>query len=325
MIALSTGEATSSEILAAAKLAAGFPVLSRSTEITEFDPTGPYSRITAIPLSDAPAETALAIDVPLLPHDPRTGASAASPFFHLVYRSVPSMLGVSTGATEGGSWDVSVQPADSSSSPRQLGKVFAGTERFLPVDTSLALAVKYETAGGLASHPTPIVSSDSLHAEMDRWLRDLRNDARGELATKALYRMELENWLQSLEAEGQRDLSDRLALLRSVSDEDDDGDMPLSDEATLGFMDFIADVQFDGIRRSLTSVHGWLCTEWTYSDNRLLVLWFKNRVGTMVTAFGSDGNLMTHIGRNLATNSRIGATNILVDEGFFSWRPQNCN
>ena len=313
-----TEETTSSEFLTAAGLAASFASLSASTGTTEFGLTGSYSRVTKIISSDVLVEAVLDTHAPLSPRDLRAGDEMASRLYRLVHCLLLDRSAYGAGDTDIGSWNESVRAVESSGSSRRHYIASALIERLSLADTSGMQSYLSQTADIVAPYAVPVVSSGFLFAEIDRWLRDRRSDAQVELSAKALNRVEVENWLRSLESEGDKGLADRLALLLSVSDEDDEEDIPLTDEAILGFMDFLADVQFDGIRRSLTSAHGWLCTEWTYEDGRSLVLWFKNRVDTMVTAFGSDGKLIRHLGRDPAAGGRLGATTLLVAENFFS-------
>ena len=170
--------------------------------------------------------------------------------------------------------------------------------------------------GGLRVEP--VISHDSLIAEIDLRLRSLSKSTEGKPSREGFRRMAAENWLQSLYEQGEKDLADRLALLRSISDDEDDA--PLTDEAMLGFMDFLADVQFSGTRMSLTSAHGWLCTEWEYEDGRSLVLWFKSRTSTTIVAFGDDRKIIKHLGRHPSAGDPHRATELLTNEGFFSRR-----
>ncbi len=164
----------------------------------------------------------------------------------------------------------------------------------------------------------PVISHDSLIAEINLWLRSLSKSTEDKPPREGFRRISADNWLQSLYEQGKKDLADRLALLRSISDDEDDA--PLTDEAMLGFMGFLADVQFSGTRMSLTSAHGWLCTEWEYEDGRSLVLWFKNQIDTTIVAFGDDGKIIKHLGRHPSAGDRHRATELLTDEGFFSRR-----
>ena len=324
MVPQSTVETTSTEILAAAALAAALPDYSDSARTAALSLTGSYSATTTILPSDLHIDLNLDTQAPFLPTDLQRGDEIAFRSYLLAYRAILSMLRRRGGDTDIGSWNegVGVRPFQSSNSPRGHYLPAALTEHSSRSDTSGMQAFYSETADVAAPYFVPEVSSDSLFSEIDRWLRDLRTHAQTELSAKALYRIEVQRWLRSLDAQGEKNLSDRLALLRSVVDEDEEDDVPLSDEATLGFMDFLADVRFDGNRMSLTSANGWLCTEWEYDDGRSLVLWFKDRIGTIVTAFGSDGKLIAHLGRNPSATSRPDAAALLVSEGFFAWRPQ---
>lgn len=324
MVTQSTVETTSTEILAAAALAAALPDYSDSAGTTALGSTGSYSATTTILPSDLLIDVNLDTHASFLPTDLRQGDEIVFRSYLLAYRAILSMLRRGGGDTDIRSWNegVEARPFQSSDSPRGHYLPAVLTEHSSRADTSGMQALDSETADVAAPYFVPEVSSDSLFSEIDRWLRDLRTHAQTELSAKALYRIEVQRWLQLLDAQGEKKISDRLALLRSVVDEDDEDDVPLGDEAILGFMDFLADVQFDGNRMSLTSANGWLCTEWGYDDGRSLVLWFKDRIGTMVTAFGSDGNLITHLGRNPSAASRPEAAALLVNEGFFAWRAQ---
>lgn len=312
----SSVESTSSEILAAANLVAAFAKASQSTSETGFSMTGSYAAVSRISLSDVEIEVMLGTDRPLLTPDV-VAEGAESQMFLLACRSILSALAYVGGDTGARSRDEILRSGESSGSSRRQYAPSAGVGDLGLFDTSGTRWDMSGTADIGSLQTAPVFSYDALFVGIDRWLSGSRSASRSD---QAGHDGELEQWFESLQAVGQVALVERLNLLRSVSEDDDDDDVPLTDESTLGLMDFLADVRFDGIRMSLTSVNGWLCTEWTYGDGRSLVLWFKNRIDTMVTAFGRDGKLLAHVGRDPSAGSRVGAAELLVGEGFFLWR-----
>ena len=316
MMVQSSVESTSSEIVAAANLVAAFAKASQSTSETGFSVTGSYGAVSRISLSDVEIEMALGADTPLL--TPGVVAEGAvSQMFMWACRSILSTLAYGGGDTGARSRDEILRSGESSGSLRRQYGPSAGVGDLGLFDTSGTRWDMSGTADIWSLQTVPVVSYDALFVEIDRWLSGSRSASRSD---EAGYDSELERWFESLKAGGQVALVDRLNLLRSVSEDDDDDDVPLTDESALGLMDFLADVRFDGVRMSVTSVNGWLCTEWTYGDGRSLVLWFKNRVDTMVTSFGRDGKLLAHVGRDPSAGGRVGASELLVGEGFFIWR-----
>ena len=137
---------------------------------------------------------------------------------------------------------------------------------------------------------------------------------------EALDQIEVEHRLQDLEENGQPHIAARLMALQDTDEEDED-DVPIDGQAILGFLDFMDQVAAEGIDPDLTTAQGWLCAQWTYPDNRILVLWFKNRVDLMVTAFGPNGRILRHIGRDPRSRDKDTASQFLLQEGFFSWPP----
>lgn len=115
-------------------------------------------------------------------------------------------------------------------------------------------------------------------------------------------------------------ITDRNHSLRIATDDEDEDDLPLSDQAALGFFDFIGQVEYHGVRLELTSANGWLCSEWKYNDGRELVLWFRNRWDTMLTAFTSDHQIRKDLRHHPLANTCEGVVRLLIQEGFFSQR-----
>ena len=129
-------------------------------------------------------------------------------------------------------------------------------------------------------------------------------------------RVEVEGRLKALESIGQSHFSQRIRMLQ----EPDEEDIPLSDQAVLGFLDFMDTVSVEEVDLGLTSAQGWLCAQWTYPDGRVLVVWHKTQADTALTAFDSGRQILGHIGRDPRASKREAASQLLVQEKFFSWR-----
>ena len=153
------------------------------------------------------------------------------------------------------------------------------------------------------------------------WLHEqLRTEVEQDRSIEVLNRIEADSRLQTFEAEGPASVAQRIKFLRTVDEEDGEEDLPLTDEAALGFMDFMDLLDNEGAILNLSLALGRLCAQWTYPDNRALVVWFKNRVDLAVTAFNSERNILGHIGQDPAANNLESAAKLLVRENFFSWR-----
>ena len=132
--------------------------------------------------------------------------------------------------------------------------------------------------------------------------------------------IEVERWLEALRHAGDTALVDRLTYLRSPIEDDDEDDILLTDAAILGFKNFWSVAKPNEAKLSVTSTNGWLCTDWTYDDGRSLVLWFKDRNETMVTAFSRERQIIKSIGGDPNAANLNGAAQILIEANFFSWR-----
>ena len=161
--------------------------------------------------------------------------------------------------------------------------------------------------------------TEPLFEELNICLERSRTDLHNSQLKEILGRNEVISRLRALEKNGQAYLSSRINALQQ-SDEEDGDDIPLNDQAVLGFLDFINTVSADEIDLGLTTAQGWLCAQWTYPDGRVLVVWFKNRIDTMLTAFDSDRKIFGHIGKDSRAGNGQNASQLLVQEGFFSWR-----
>ena len=139
---------------------------------------------------------------------------------------------------------------------------------------------------------------------------------------EALDRTEVEYRLQQLEESGQPYIAPRLRALQKV-DEDDEDDVPLNDQAVLGFLDFIEAVFTQEADLGLATAQGWLCAQWKYSDGRILVLWLKNRTDSMLTALDSQRQILRHIGADPKAGTLESASQLLVQEGFFCGATSN--
>ena len=157
------------------------------------------------------------------------------------------------------------------------------------------------------------------------WLTHFYEDEWAELLAETLNNRDIDQNLGMLGDSGARELADRFRFLLTGDDEEEDDDVPLSVEAALGFFDFINEVEYEGIPMSATCAHGRLCTQWKYEDGRSLVLWFKNRSDTVVTAFGSDRKLLKGLGRDHRASNVETATKLLVEANFFTWRRDRSN
>ena len=135
---------------------------------------------------------------------------------------------------------------------------------------------------------------------------------------EALDRIEVDTRLQELKETGQPYIAPRLRDLQEV-DEDDEDDDPLNAQAILGFLDFVQNVFAQEADLGLATAQGWLCAQWKYSDGRILVLWFKNRTDSMLTALDSQGQILQHIGADPKADTLQSISQLLVQEGFFSW------
>ena len=172
---------------------------------------------------------------------------------------------------------------------------------------------------GSASDYARLHITGPLFEEFNTCLERSRTDLFNSRLVEVLDRTEVKSCLHTLEENGQAHLGLRIRALQE-SDEEDEDDLPLNDQAVLAFLDFIDNVSADEIDLGLTTAQGWLCAQWTYSDGRVLVVWFKNRIDSMLTAFGSQGKILGHIGRDSRAGNPESASQLLVQEGFFSWR-----
>ena len=139
-----------------------------------------------------------------------------------------------------------------------------------------------------------------------------------EYIAEALGHAEVEHWLELLRHSENSVLADRLTYLRTPDEDDDDDDTLLTDAAILGFKDFWLEAGPGEARPSLTSVYGWLCADWTFDDGRSLVVWFKDRNETMMTAFDQERQIISHLGSDPDATSRSGVTRLSIEAGFFS-------
>ena len=177
--------------------------------------------------------------------------------------------------------------------------------------------------GTTPHHPAHRVESqkpDTLVETVQRLLAQVQEDERASLLTDTLRCLEVDQNLRLLEDAGDTNLADRFRFLLLGDDEDEDDDVPLSIEATLGYFDFIEKVGHEGITMSVTCAHGRLCTQWKYEDGRSLVLWFKNRTDISLTALGSDRKLLKDLGRDPRATKLETGTRLLVEANFFTWR-----
>ena len=133
--------------------------------------------------------------------------------------------------------------------------------------------------------------------------------------------MEIVGRIQDLEDFGLSFLSDRIKVLQEPKDESEgEENVPLSDQAALGFLDFLDTVSAAESELGLTSARGWLCAQWTFPDGRVLIIWFKNRRDLTPTAFSSDKDMLRHIRKGTGACNHESASKLLVEERFFSWR-----
>ena len=163
------------------------------------------------------------------------------------------------------------------------------------------------------SHGTEV-----LFGEIETFLAHSRNDPPVSRSAAVMDRDEVEGRLDTLESICQNRLSQRIRMLQEPDEEDED--IPLSDQAVLGFLDLIDTISAGKADLGLTSAQGWLCAQWTYPDGRVLVVWHKDRADTTLTAFGPGREILGHIGRDPRANRRDTASQLLVQEKFFSWR-----
>lgn len=187
---------------------------------------------------------------------------------------------------------------------------------FVRLSEPETVSPKPESTSG-ASDYARLHLTPPLFEEINTYLERSRTDLLNSRLVEVLDRAEVKSRLQVLEENRQAYLSFRIRALQQ-SDEEDEDDLPLNDQAVLGFLDFIDNVSADDIDLGLTTAQGWLCSQWTYPDSRVLVVWFKNRIDTMLTAFGSEGKILGHIGRDSGAGNRETASLLLVHEGFFS-------
>ena len=167
------------------------------------------------------------------------------------------------------------------------------------------------------------VNENPYVSEVLQWIQQSGLPTQEQQSAELLDWISLRDRLQAFQEEGDsvaRVITERLRSLRMIPDSEDEDDVPLSDQAALGFFDFLDTVNFHGLDIELTTAHGWLCSEWSCGDGRAVVIWFKNQEDTMLTAFGSDGQLLRHLGQNPVSHSWRGAADLLIQENFFSWR-----
>ena len=176
--------------------------------------------------------------------------------------------------------------------------------------------------GTTPHHPAHRVESqkpDTLVETVQRLLAQVQEDEGASLLTDTLRCLEVDQNLRLLEDAGDTNLADRFRFLLSGDDEDEDDDVPLSIEATLG----TSISSKSGARRNhhernvraRSPVH-----QWKYEDGRSLVLWFKNRTDISLTALGSDRKLLKDLGRDPRATKLETATRLLVEANFFTWR-----
>ena len=114
---------------------------------------------------------------------------------------------------------------------------------------------------------------------------------------------------------------DRLDFLRTP--EDDDDDVPLSESAALGFLEFLERIEHPQIEPSLTTACGWLCSTWRFGEGGpVLVIWFKDRSNTMLTALPRGSDIPEDIGRDPRSQNAATLVDLLDEHRIFSRRVQ---
>ena len=204
--------------------------------------------------------------------------------------------------------------------PLPFGAEGEGLWDYVKEPETATVPLKLGVTSGTSVYAFPH-NSESLFEEIKTYLSQSWSGRLISRSTEILDRTEVESRLQALETSGQAYLSHRIRVLQE-SDEEDEEDIPLKDQAVLGFLDFMETVFAEEIDLGLTSAQGWLCAQWTSSDHRILVVWFKNRVDSMLTAFDPERKVLGHIGGDPRASNQEGASQLLVQEKFFSWRQE---